>query len=170
SSNPTSTLAWATANATTRTITGIGSVPTTGSQTANLSGAASYTLTATNAAGTTTTRTVNIQHVTAPDITSFQAEGPSANNGYVAAGKSYTLTWTMSDPNATPILDGFPLAAGTTSAERVAPNSPDPITHTLALQLRPCAIEPASPAVHPAAAPSKTLPLAAAITREQPVT
>src|SRR5690606_34246218 len=76
----------------------------------------------------------------------------------------------MSDPNATPILDGFPLAAGTTSAERVAPNSPDPITHTLALELGPCAIEPASLAVHPAVAPSKTLALVAAITGEQQVT
>ncbi len=170
STNPTSTLAWAAANATSRTLTGAGSVAATGSRTINLTGAASYTLTAGNAAGTTVTRTVNVAYITAPEITSFTTQGPSANNNYVTAGKTYTLSWSMSDPNAVPILDGVPLAAGTTSATRAAPNSPDPITHTLELELGPCATEPVSLIAHPAIAPSAIPAPVATITAEQEVT
>lgn len=83
SSGQSTTLQWIVENANTVNISGIGSVPLTGSQSISPASTTSYTLTATNNQGSVTaTTTVNVTVIAAPSITGFTASpNPSPSPG-----------------------------------------------------------------------------------------
>jgi len=95
-----STISYATANATSVTITpGIGEVGTSGTRVVNPTTTTTYTLTATNARGPVTCNvTVNVSTATvqAPRVISF-----TGNPTTITAGQSSTLTWNVE--NATSV-------------------------------------------------------------------
>lgn len=88
-----STLVWATANTTTASINGIGSVPLTGSQSATPSASTTYTITAVGEGGTRTA-----------SVTVTVIQPPAAPTGLTAqaqAGPSVRLVWTDKATNET---------------------------------------------------------------------
>jgi len=82
-----STLQWQTNGATSVTISGIGTVPNTGSQNVSPATTTTYTLTATNASGQTQAAVV-VTVIPGPKILSF-----TANPAVINAGQKATLTW-----------------------------------------------------------------------------
>jgi hypothetical protein len=99
----TSTLSWQVTNATSVSISGIGTVGLTGSQQVSPTATTTYTLTATNAAGqTVATATVTVVAApTAATIVSFTA-APTT----ITAGQSSTLSWTTQNA-VTAIISGI---------------------------------------------------------------
>lgn len=91
------TITYATSNADTVEISGIGNVATSGSQVVTPTQTTSYTLTARNATGSTTCSvTVQVTTGTAPRILSF-----TANPTSITSGNSSTLSWNVE--NATTV-------------------------------------------------------------------
>ena len=83
---------WQVQNATSVSISGIGSVATSGSQVVSPTVTTTYTLTATNAAGQTTRSVTIIVNPAASTISSFTAT-PST----ITAGQTATLSWVTAD-------------------------------------------------------------------------
>jgi IPT/TIG domain/NHL repeat/GYF domain 2 len=115
----TTTLSWATTNATSVSIdNGLGAQPTSGSGTVAPTATTTYTLTATGAGGTTTKQvTVTVTPATPPPSITFTATPTS-----ITAGQSSTLSWSV--VNATSVFLDNGVGLQTASGEvAVAPAS-----------------------------------------------
>lgn len=94
-----STITYATSNADTVSITGIGNVAQNGQQTVTPTQTTTYTLTANNARGPVTCAvTVQVQTVPAPRVISF-----TANPTTITEGQSATLTWNVENADTVDI-------------------------------------------------------------------
>ena len=110
------TITYATANADTVTISGIGNVAGSGTQTVSPTESTTYTLTANNARGPVTCQvSVNVQTVPAPRIISF-----TANPSTITVGQSSTLTWNVENAETVDIS-----GIGTVAAQGSQPVSPN---------------------------------------------
>jgi len=93
------TITYATANADTVSISGVGNVAGSGNQTVSPAETTTYTLTANNARGPVTCQvTVQVATVPAPRIISF-----TANPTTITAGQSSTLTWNVENADTVDI-------------------------------------------------------------------
>ena len=92
-----STLSWIVSNATTITISSIGTVPASGAVTVSPTATTIYTLNASNAVGTVTANaTVTVAAASLPQIVQY-----TASPGIIGTGQTATLSWIVS--NATTI-------------------------------------------------------------------
>ena len=118
-SGASSTLSWATTDATTVAISPgtFTSTSATGSTTVSPTASTSYTLTATNTAGSTTaTATVTITALARPTITSFTANPTSINSG-----ASSTLSWVTTGATTIAITPGTFTSTSATGSTTVKP-------------------------------------------------
>jgi hypothetical protein len=117
----TSTLSWTTANATSVTISGLGSEPLNGStSTGVLNTTTSFTLTAAGAGGTAVTAVVVIQVMpaTVPQIVVF-----SAIPGTINAGQSSQLCWQVIGATSISISNGVGSNLPANSCQTVSPQT-----------------------------------------------
>jgi hypothetical protein len=125
----TATISWATANADTVTISGIGGVDAAGNRPVTPASTTTYTLTATNAAGSvpcSVTVTV-MEQIVAPRIVSF-----AANPMTITAGQSSTLSWNVENADSVEISGIGTVAAQGSQAVSPGANS----TYTLTARNR----------------------------------
>jgi hypothetical protein len=101
------TISWATANADTVSIGGIGAVGTSGSQVVSPTQTTTYTLTANNARGPVTCNvSVQVTQGEAPRVVGF-----TANPTTISAGQASTLTWNVENADTVEISGIGPVQA-----------------------------------------------------------
>jgi phosphatidylinositol-3-phosphatase len=126
-------LSWSTSNANSVTISGVGTLPASGSKSVTPSATTTYTLTATGSGGTANSSTVVTVTTSGPAPTPGQTPAPtvtfSANPSSVAVGASAVLSWTTT--NATSVSISGVGVFGANGSAKVTPSANTTYTATV---------------------------------------